>query len=186
MNPIPLDLWAFHVHRRLAPAILDQLGHPAAGSVPLELVDQRRPAPPDRLELEGHAQALDDSGAAVADWIRANPLRGRQLLAAYLGTGPGPDLAPPVVEAGPGLRDLQVLVEHLATREIGSPPIPPTPTATGYRVKAHPLRCPTCGARVWSATPSSPEAQASRETRTALVGAAGEPHRCPVEPTRLH
>jgi len=188
MNAIPLDLWAYMVHRQLRAHQLEAVGHPPAAEIPAHLVNPKAEAPPLPELLEPYHQALDDSGAAVADYLRDAGGRGRHLVHLYLGRGSGPDLAPPLV-SGPGLAALQAVVEHLATRKIGAAPVPAPPTVPGVTVKASPIPCPGCAARVWPATPSRPADQVKRDVRSRLVDDSGTIHACPrgqEDPPRLH
>lgn len=176
MNTIPLDLWAYRIHATLRAPQLEAIGHPPAAQLPAKLVDPLRP--PTAADLAPHRLTLDAAGAAVADHLRAAGGRGRHLVALYAGRGRAPDLGPSLVEPGPGLLDLAKVVAHLATREIGSAPVPPPPQVGGHVVKTHPSPCPSCGARVWHATPARPADQSGPDWSTALVDDHGAVHVC--------
>ena len=178
MTSIPLDLWAYQVHRALRAPVLERLGHPPAAPLPAALVDPRLPPP--AAALAAHREALNASAAAVADYLREAGPRGRHLVSLYAGRGAAPDLGSPLVDPGPGLADLAAVVAHLATRKIGAPPVPAPPKIPGYTVKAHPVPCPVCGARTWSATPSRPAIQVRPDATTITVDDPGTPHRCPA------
>jgi len=170
---VPLDLWAYQLHRQLdrRPQVLELLGHSPAPELPAELVDPARPPAPELLAP--FAQELDDSAAAIADWLRDAGPRAVMLLSLYTGRGPAPDLAPPLVEPGWGLSDLQVVVEHLGARALGSAQLPDPPQLEGYRTNRRPFLCRACAARLWSATPTRPG------TTTVQLEDSGTVHRCP-------
>lgn len=178
-DTVPLDLWAYRLHQGLArkPGTLEAMGHTPPDELPAELVNPD--APPAVELLEPHAEALDRSGAVVADWLREGGGRSRQLLSLYTGRGRGPDLELPLVTVGPGLADLIVVVEHLGCRKLGAEQLR-APQVPGYTVKANPVPCPKCGGRTWSATPSRARDQVQAMNRTALVDDSGTVHECPA------
>jgi hypothetical protein len=176
VNAIPLDLWAYRIHAGLRAPQLQAIGCAPAAALPAKLVDPLHP--PRAADLAPHRATLDAAGAAVAAFLLAAGGRGRHLVAIYLGRGRAPDLAPARVEPGPGLRELARVVAALATREIGSAPLPDPPAVPGHIVKAHPAPCSICGARVWHATPAQPADQAGPDRSTVEVNDQGDRHTC--------